>query len=399
VFGSVLDVDAQSLFSLVSSSVDVVPDGVLDDLASVLLAAQCSRPVVLPNGVAVRCRSRLKSRCPSCAEQTRGDWAAIARDGVFNVPAGRRFRFYLLTLTAPGIGRVHCVPNAAKGRRARLCWCGRRHSEADAGLSGVPIDLDAYDYDGVVAFNCAFGRLWNNTKTRLRDAWDDLAFFAVREWQDRGVLHLHALIRIEEPGAPTPAELEARATVASARDPLTGRTMVWGRQSRCDALPTNGDGAKSIWYISKVINYANKDIGEKYGADVPPERREHVRRLGDAARRFRCDKLRRDRLGIIGPCDGKHCDASLHDNWGARGQVVTYSRGTRAKDGAVRREGWSFSGLTRRLQREHRLAWVLAQPRRRQTGADFAGAIWARERLPGVKRPTRVATPTPARAP
>jgi hypothetical protein len=147
--------DASTLLSLVSDAGDAMPAGVLDDVAAALASSSCTRPVLLPNGVAIRCRSRLKSWCPSCAEQTRGDWAAIARDGVFNVPAGQRFRFYLLTLTAPGFGRVHYVPNAAKGRKSRRCGCGASHGEADVGLSGVPVDNDTYDYDGVVAFNCA----------------------------------------------------------------------------------------------------------------------------------------------------------------------------------------------------------------------------------------------------
>jgi hypothetical protein len=63
----------------------------------------CARPIKTASGVWVRCGSRVKSRCPSCAELYRLDWAAIARSGVYDGPV-ELYKFYLLTLTAPSFG-------------------------------------------------------------------------------------------------------------------------------------------------------------------------------------------------------------------------------------------------------------------------------------------------------
>ncbi len=80
-------------------------------------ARGCVRPSKTVTGIWVRCGSRIKSRCESCAELYRGDWAAIARSGIFDGPV-ETFRFYLLTLTAPSFGAVHRVQRAA-GQRFR----------------------------------------------------------------------------------------------------------------------------------------------------------------------------------------------------------------------------------------------------------------------------------------
>ena len=369
-----------------------LPDEWAVPLATALVNGRCSRPVETAGGFLVRCGSRRVAVCPSCAEMVRGDWAAIARSGVFDPPTGRRFRFYLLTLTAPSFGRVHSIPNAAKGHESRRCRCGVRHTEADAALSGVPVDPDAYDYAGAVAFNYGFGRLWNNTKTRLRDAWESLAFFAVREWQDRGVLHLHAIIRIDAFEAGPPSLVESRAKSATARNPFDGSVLRWGAQSKCDPLTTDGDGARSIWYVSKVIGYAHKDLGFKYGERVPAERLAHLARLGQAAREIRCDAVRVDQAGVVHECDGASCTAKLHENYGARGHVVTYSRQT------SKRAGWSLTGLTRRAQRQNRLAWVMEHQAERWSAEDFADAVRARSWL-GRRRWRSAGRPSPARAP
>src|SRR5690242_11806804 len=103
-----------------------------------VVARVCARPIRTTSGVWVRCGSRVKSRCDSCAELYRGDWAAIARSGVFDGPV-EEYRFYLLTLTAPTFGRVHRVPRE-HGARVGRCGCGVTHSAEEAGLRGVPLD-------------------------------------------------------------------------------------------------------------------------------------------------------------------------------------------------------------------------------------------------------------------
>lgn len=304
-----------------------------------VLARGCSSPIRTATGVWVRCGSRIKSKCESCAELYRGDWAAIARSGVFDGPVAD-FRFYLLTLTAPSFGRVHRVPRDA-GPRVGACGCGVEHSAKDASLRGVPLDGGTYDYAGQVAWNRDAGLLWDRTRRRMRDRWDSLEYFIVREWQDRGVLHLHALVRIARVEAPSPEALREAARTATALSRVDEGVMVeWGAQAKCDAFRADGDGAKTIWYLSKALNYVLKDVATDSG-EVPIEVWRHQIALGDAARRMRCSDM----------CDPGNCSSLVHQRYGSRSQVVSASRRTR------NRSGWSFTGLTRTVQRRLRREW------------------------------------------
>ncbi|MEW1960956.1 replication initiator [Microbacterium sp. NPDC077644] len=308
----------------------------IDPGAAEVLARGCSSPVKTATGVWVRCGSRIKSRCASCAELYRGDWAAIARSGVFDGPV-EQFSFYLLTLTAPSFGQVHRVPRSGVPVR---CGCGSRHSARDAGLRGVPLNAATYDYVGQVAWNRDAGVLWDRTRRRLRDRWSTLEYFIVREWQDRGVLHIHAIIRIARREAPSATSVRDAARTATAISRVDGSLVEWGTQAKCDAFRADGDGAKTIWYLSKALNYVLKDVATD-ADDVPVAVWHHQVALDDAARRMRC--------GVT--CEPQNCSGLVHQRYGSRSQVVSASRRTRS------RVGWSFTGLTRTVQRQMRRAW------------------------------------------
>ena len=312
-----------------------------------ILERGCSTPIKTATGVWVRCGSRIKSRCESCAELYRGDWAAIARSGVFDGPV-ERYRFYLLTLTAPSFGGVHRVPRSGSPTR---CGCGTEHSTADTGLRGVPLDPVTYDYAGQVAWNRDAGLLWDRTRRRLRDRWESVEYFIVREWQDRGVLHVHAIVRIARGEAPAAIALRDAARTATAVSKVDGSVVEWGTQAKCDAFRADGDGAKTIWYLSKALNYVLKDVATD-ADDVPVAVWRHQVALGDAARRMRCAP----------GCEPQNCSSLVHQRYGSRSQVVSASRRTRT------RSGWSFTGLTRTVQRRLRREWWESQLR--EAGAD-----------------------------
>lgn len=314
----------------------------LDPGATEVIARGCLRPIKTVTGVWVRCGSRIKSRCESCAELYRGDWAAIARSGIFDGPVDN-YRFYLLTLTAPSFGAVHRVPRKS-GQRAPRCGCGTQHESTDAGLRGVPLNPSRYDYAGQVAWNRDAGLLWDRTRRRMRDRWDSSEYFIVREWQDRGVLHVHCLVRINRTEAPAPDALRDAAQSAVATSNVDGELVEWGAQARCDAFRADGDGAKTIWYLSKALNYVMKDVVHQ-GDTVHPRVWDHLLALERAARAIRCAP----------DCDPANCLSRVHDRYGARSQVVSASRRTK------NRTGWSFTGLTRTVQRRLRLEWFLAQ--------------------------------------
>lgn len=313
----------------------------LDPGAAAVLARGCSSPVKTSTGVWVRCGSRIKSKCGSCAELYRGDWAAIARSGVFDGPV-EDFRFYLLTLTAPSFGGVHRVPREGTAN----CRCGRVHGATDAQLRGVPIDSSSYDYAGQVAWNRDAGVLWDRTRRRLRDRWDSVEYFIVREWQDRGVLHVHALVRIARLEAPSADALRDAARTAVAVSRVDGAVVEWGAQADCKAFRADGDGAKTIWYLSKALNYVLKDVASDAG-EVPVSVWRHQVALGEAARRMRCSR----------GCEPQNCSSLVHQRYGSRSQVVSASRRTK------HRSGWSFTGLTRTVQRRLRREWWESQQR------------------------------------
>tara|TARA_B100000513_G_scaffold183431_2_gene103487 strand:- start:55 stop:939 length:885 start_codon:yes stop_codon:yes gene_type:complete len=257
---------------------------------------------------------------------------------VFDGPV-ERFRFYLLTLTAPSFGRVHRVP---KGETpVGVCGCGTRHALEDADLRGVPLDSSTYDYAGLVAWNRDSGVLWDRTRRRLRDRWDSVEFFVVREWQDRGALHLHAIVRISRQEAPTPLALGDAARTATAFSKVDGALVSWGEQGDCQSFRADGEGAKTIWYLSKALNYVMKDVArESVGRRSDAWR--HIAHLSAAARAMRCSA----------ECDPEMCQSRTHERYGARGHVVSASRRTKT------RTGWSFTGLTRRVQRQLRTEWA-----------------------------------------
>jgi len=274
----------------------------------------------------------------------RGDWAAIARSGVFEAPPGE-FRFYLLTLTAPSFGRVHRVPRSTASK-SRRCGCGVTHTPADVDLRGVPLDPDGYDYLGQVAWNRDSGTLWDNTRRRVRDRWASVEFFIVREWQDRGALHFHVIVRIARAEPSARDDIGRAAGEAVAHSKVDGAVVGWGDQVDVKQFPVGGDGARTIWYLSKALNYVMKDAAREAlsGQRGRGESRvwRHLSALERAARWTRCSPG-----CVLGACRSRS-----HDRYGARSHVVSVTRRTR------HRSGWSFTGLTRSVQRRKRREWM-----------------------------------------
>jgi hypothetical protein len=132
------------------------------------------------------------------------------------------------TLTAPGFGPVHttrtdrsggsarCRPargTPRKCRHGRPTWCTAIHTEDDPRL-GQPICPDCYDYPAHIAFNWHAPELWRRFTIAVRRALAHqtgltaaefgrrcrVSFVKVAEFQRRGVVHFHALIRLDGPG-------------------------------------------------------------------------------------------------------------------------------------------------------------------------------------------------------
>ena len=224
-----------------------------------------------PDGaLMVRCGNRREAQCPSCAHEYRGDmWQLVyagmagGRKGVPEQVAEHPQVF--ASLTAPSFGPVHSRPD--DGRR---CRCGRRHDTDDPAL-GEAIDPAAYDYEGAVLWNWHAPALWNRFTIELarilaaragisERAWRQrvrIAYAKVAEFQARGLVHFHAIIRLDgakdratAPGVQvSPEELcdAIREAAASARldgDAGNGETIAvrFGEQLHTRILTGAQDG-------------------------------------------------------------------------------------------------------------------------------------------------------------
>jgi hypothetical protein len=164
-----------------------------------------------PDGaLMVRCGNRREACCPSCAHEYRGDmwqlvYAGLAggRKGVPEQVAEHPQVF--ASLTATSFGPVHSRPDDG-----RPCRCGTPHQPDYAHLGGA-IDPDSYDYESAVLWNWHAPALWNRFTVELvrvlaaraglsEREWRRrvrVAFAKVAEFQARGLVHFHAIIRLD----------------------------------------------------------------------------------------------------------------------------------------------------------------------------------------------------------
>ncbi|MGW0467026.1 replication initiator protein RepSA [Streptomyces sp. NPDC003027] len=274
----------------------------------------------------IACGNRRASRCPACAWTYAGDTyhlirAGLAGDDRRDIPTTvRDHPRVFATLTAPSFGPVHNRPDFG------VCRCGVRHAADDPAL-GTALDPATYDYAGAVLFNNHAGALWQRFTNRLRrevaaragltqrELADTvrLSYGKVAEFQKRGAVHFHAVIRLDGPEGPdTPppswasVRLLADAIRAAARHAYTSvtvpaagdqpaRTFRWGTQLDVCPIKAFGDGSDITEQAvaSYVAKYATKAaentgtldrrIGELAELDchhVP----DHARRLITACR-------------------------------------------------------------------------------------------------------------------
>ncbi|MFJ2771255.1 replication initiator protein RepSA [Streptomyces sp. NPDC087300] len=270
----------------------------------------------------VACGNRRASRCPSCAWTYAGDTYHLIRAGLVGDPAKgtpptvREHPRVFATLTAPSFGPVHNRPGT------RPCRCGARHTE-DAPELGTPLDPESYDYDGAVLWNNHASELWRFFTIYLRreiaalagltqkaaKEQSRLSFGKVAEYQKRGAIHFHAVIRFDGPEGPdtSPPHWATRqlltdaihAAAARARVDLpasgdhSARVLCWGDRLDVQPIKAFGDGSEITEQAvaSYVAKYATKAaettgtvdrrIGNKEALDllgVP----DHPRRLIEA---------------------------------------------------------------------------------------------------------------------
>jgi hypothetical protein len=329
-----------------SLSIELLQRATRDDydrwLATALAASGCVRPVRLRGTVReidpitgevldgldtedlpdkeiyVPCGDRRASVCPPCAKTYRADTYQLIRAGLAGgkgMPESLAAHpCVFATFTAPSFGPVHTrvvtsggtVARCRPRRKATFCphgrriSCGQRHKQTDACL-GRPLCPDCYDYSAAVVWNAHAPELWRRTTMAIHRRLDKLAkahgtrvklsYAKVAEFQRRGLIHFHAVFRLdgydpvhpERAIPPQPAftaDVLAEviqqvtrttwfATVAHPAKPR-GWDISWGAQIDPQVVRLTGDGdisdGKVAAYLAKYATKSTEPVG------LPPGR-------------------------------------------------------------------------------------------------------------------------------
>jgi hypothetical protein len=364
-----------------SLTVDAITGEVLDTFAS----------RHAPLGVVYRaCGNRRADVCPSCSRTYARDTFAMIRAGLVGgktiTEAVADNPLLFVTFTAPSFGHVHGPrpKNGAKtgGRclprdRSKLCahgrpiGCMKTHGEDDP-VNGSPLCGDCYDWASAVVWQWWAPELWRRTTIALRRALAitlgvpekrlktvaSLQYAKVAEYQARGLIHFHALIRLDGPdgpGSPAPLDGDTLAQVLHDTAPSVTftapavdahdqpRVLAWGRQLDVRVVR---DGHRTddphgplapeqvAGYLAK---YATKDANSLRHPDTP---RPHLKRLGGVCRDLATRARKHDR---------QESPYLLLAKWahmlGFRGHFSTKSRRYSVTLGALRRARRRFQTL------------------------------------------------------
>ena len=255
----------------------------------------------LPDGVLLKaCGSRRETVCRPCASLYRGDAFALVAAGLRGgkeVPETiGEHPAVLLTLTAPSFGAVHrkrpdgsCHPWGTNCPHGRALVCSRRHATGDEALGGA-LCPDCYDYEGAVLFNAGVSELWRRTtiyalralgsllEMSAREAARQLrlSYVKVVEFQRRGSVHLHVLVRADkredEHGKPlqgvdgdlvaTALQIAARKVNAPIPGVTDGRRHAWGAQLDATVVAEAENGrSRAAAYLAKYATKGTDDFG------------------------------------------------------------------------------------------------------------------------------------------
>ncbi|MFF7076330.1 replication initiator [Streptomyces lavendulae] len=242
------------------------------------------------------CGNRRSSRCPACSRVYAADTFHLIRAGLSggkNVPETvRAHPRVFATLTAPSFGAVHNRPTTKDGK-PYPCRCGTRHAE-DAPELGTPLNPASYDYTGAVLWNAHAGALWARFTRNLRRALAAhfgitqkemnaalrVSFAKVAEYQKRGLVHFHAVIRFDGPdghSSPPPAwatvdalthtigEAARRTALPVTSDTVGDRGIRWGDMIDVREITALGDCELTdravAAYVAKYATKSAEDSG------------------------------------------------------------------------------------------------------------------------------------------
>jgi hypothetical protein len=359
-------------------------------LREVELAGNCSHPIRIKgemvnlvtgevdlSSLRVSCKDRRHVICPSCSYTYKADaWILVSTGlvGGKGTPAvvASHPRLFV-TLTAPSFGAVHTVKdrggcvsrtgakvNVAGG--SGLCphqrpqTCPRRHGPDDPQL-GRPLCDECFDYENAVLWNAHASRLWNNTTQNIRRSLAEaggvsqsrftsvaqLHYLKVAELQRRGLIHFHAIFRVDGPDsveADPPSwmssELLSSVIRGSARTTtamgLHGTPVSWGERLDIQDLGRSSEEPTKV--PSYVAKYATKTTdGTKELARRFQSRRQIQSLIDDPHSRLLA--LTAWDLDLSSVLKSLHLRDHAHA-FGFTGQLITKSRGYSTTFAALR---------------------------------------------------------------
>jgi len=329
----------------------------------------------------VRCGNRRASECEPCSRMYASDTFHLIRAGVTGgkgVPASvRENPLVFATLTAPSFGPVHgtrpnhgrCRPrrdSATRCPHGKPLSCMVIHDQDDPAV-GQPLCPDCYDYASAVVWQWWAPELWRRFTIALRRMLAhhlhvppahlarvaSVQYAKVAEYQLRGAVHFHALVRLDGPQtpdgfAPAPTALtapvlaalveEAARAVRVTADPVhdgdVARVLAFGTQvdtrpvrttSRTDDPDRELTPGQVAGYLAK---YATKSATDTEAKDSPHLRRLHATARNVAARTISADEDPTATYGLLG---------KWAHTLGFRGHFATKSRRYSVTLGALRR--------------------------------------------------------------
>ncbi|MEU4454374.1 replication initiator [Nocardioides sp. NPDC023903] len=368
-----------------------------------------------PLGVLYRpCGNRRADVCPSCSRTYARDTYAMINAGLVGgktIPvtvADNPLLF--VTFTAPSFGHVHgprpkngqpvggrCRPRSARAGQPLTCEHGRPLGcmavhDPDDSANGAPLCHECHDTDSAVVWQWHAPELWRRTTIALRRALAhnlgvtetrrkptkknptpppclaDVAsvqFAKVAEYQARGLVHFHALIRLDGPDGPgSPAPLDGRtlgrllekaaAEVLLEAPPVddddVARVLCWGKQLdvrvvRDTNRTDDPDGPLTPGQVAGYLaKYATKDANS-IRADRPVE---HI--AGFASRCRQLSARAREHYGPHVDANGAPANPyQLLGKWahmlGFRGHFSTKSRRYSVTLGQLRRARAKYRDL------------------------------------------------------
>ena len=359
-----------------------------------------------PLGVTlVPCGNRRASACPSCSRIYARDTFELIRAGAVGgktVPASVADNPMLfVTLTAPSFGHVHrtakpgqpvtrCRPRdkAQVCEHGRLTGCMATHEQGDS-QAGQPICHECYDYEGHVVWQWWAPELWRRftidlrrriaralgvKDARLKDH-ATIQYAKVAEYQTRGLIHFHGLVRLDGPktddgfsAAPDALPVQVLASLIEdtaaavhynappAQSGSQPRLLRFGKQLdvrivRAAQRPDDDTSALASEHVERVAGYLAK-YATKAVSDTTGEGRTnaHYATIRQTCRRLAADAARRE---------AAHREAGEHDyedpyaligKWahmlGFRGHFSTKSRRYSVTLGRLRRARRRWQAIT-----------------------------------------------------